>query len=147
MRRVGGNFREPARNFGEAEKAITYHPAAVAPAQEKRTYGFKIFFHAHGVFCSVALIKLFQPGAGKAFVIEAESVLSRGKVITVLYSAGDAVLCFSESSTRQPGQVFFSRVKARHRRQFMPQGAVSFVGIVLAMLPYIKLAALNNLEE
>jgi hypothetical protein len=35
------------------------------------------------------------------------------------------------SSPRQPGHGFLSLVNARHRRQFIPQGAISFVGIAV----------------
>ena len=38
------------------------------------------------------------------------------------------------SSPRQPGHGFFSRVYARQRRQFIPQEAISFVGIAVVFV-------------
>jgi hypothetical protein len=36
-------------------------------------------------------------------------------------------------SFRQPGQLFFSRMNPQQRRQFIPQGAIKFVGIVVVL--------------
>ena len=38
------------------------------------------------------------------------------------------------SSPRQPGHGFLSLVNARQRRQFIPQGAISFVGIAVVFV-------------
>ena len=41
------------------------------------------------------------------------------------------------SSPRQPGHGFFSLVYAMQRRQFIPQGAISFVEIVVVFIVFI----------
>jgi hypothetical protein len=39
------------------------------------------------------------------------------------------LICLTESSPRHPGHTFFSRVYAKHNRQFIPHGAISLVGM------------------
>lgn len=50
----------------------------------------------------------------------------------ILHSVQDFDLRLS--SPRQPGHGFRSLVNARHRRQFIPQGAISFVEIVVVFV-------------
>jgi hypothetical protein len=50
----------------------------------------------------------------------------------ILHSSQDFDL--RPSSTRQPGHGFLSLVNARQRRQFMPQGAISFWEIAVAFV-------------
>jgi hypothetical protein len=42
------------------------------------------------------------------------------------------------SSPLQPGQAFLSLLNAPHRRQFMPQGAMSIVGIVFGFINLLR---------
>ena len=58
-------------------------------------YAFEILDHAHAVFRSVALIKLFQPGAGKLFAADAELCLTALYPVTVFYSARQSAYLFN----------------------------------------------------
>jgi hypothetical protein len=53
---------------------------------------------------------------------------------TVLDFTYDAGFDLRLSSPRQPGHGFLSLVNARQRRQFIPQGAISFVEIAVAFV-------------
>jgi len=72
---------------------------------------------------SLAQGKLSQP---KQYLTLAFAIFSQ---FLILHATHDFDLRLS--SPRQPGHGFLSLVYARHRRQFIPQGAISFVELRL----------------
>ena len=58
-------------------------------------------------------------------------LLARRSQFLIVQLARDWAFRVSDCAMlRQPGQGFFSRMKPQQRRQFIPQGAISLIGIV-----------------
>jgi hypothetical protein len=59
----------------------------------------------------------------------------------ILHLARESVLC--PSILRQPEHVFLSRMYAQQRRQFIPQGAIALVGMVVVLLRSVAAIAIS----
>ena len=80
------------------------------------------------------LSKWFSLDAREAVTTEAVLDFGVHYLLTVLDSAYDANFDLRLSSPRQPGHGFLSLVYAMQRRQFIPQGAISFVEIAVVFV-------------
>jgi hypothetical protein len=73
----------------------------------------KVVDHAHAIPGAIALIQVFQPGAGKAVTIEAVWGLGIGYLLAVLDLAGDAGFRFIAVIAPTAGtRLFISRISA-----------------------------------
>jgi hypothetical protein len=80
------------------------------------------------------LSKWFSPAQGK--LSQAKQYLTSAFTIFSQFLIRQTTQDFDlrRSSTRQPGHGFLSLVYARQRRQFIPQGAISFKEIAVAVV-------------
>ena len=82
-----------------------------------------------------------EPSQLKQYLAFAFSNFSQVFILHVTQYGG-----FRLSSPRQPGHAFLSRIYARQRRQFIPQGAINIVGIAFVFfdLSFVMCESLNK---
>ncbi len=94
----------------------------------------EIVDHAHAILGSVPLIQIVQPGAREAITTEAVLDFGVHHFLTVLDSACDTNFFFEAIVTSAAEAWFLISRVCDQRRQFIPQGAISFVENAIAFV-------------